>query len=97
MSILVTEATEFKFEVRCDLQGHLEITMASKATNIAGMVNIPMYSIGVIKVADYKSYIKFNLSGYLDFLEATKASEAIKMAVIGNIHIYFRAIKVSNF
>ena len=29
---LVMEATEFKFEVRSDLRGHLETAMASEAT-----------------------------------------------------------------
>ena len=42
MSIRVTEATEFKFEVRCVLQGHLEATMASEATKKAARANMQM-------------------------------------------------------
>ena len=36
----VIEATGFKFEVRCDLKGHLEATMASEATKKAVRANM---------------------------------------------------------
>ena len=35
MATWVIEATKFKFEVRSDLQGHLEAVMASEATKMA--------------------------------------------------------------
>ena len=35
MFIRVIEAAEFKYEIRCDFQGQLEVTMASEATNMA--------------------------------------------------------------
>ena len=38
----VIEASEFKFKVRSDLLGHLEVTMASEATRMAITVNIHM-------------------------------------------------------
>ena len=38
----VIEVIEFKFEVISDLQGHLEVTMASKATNMAIRVDMHM-------------------------------------------------------
>ena len=34
MGIYGIEATEFKFEVRSELRGHLEVTMASEVTKV---------------------------------------------------------------
>ena len=45
----VIEVTELNFEVRCDLRGHLEATMASEA--VGGNMHI---DTRVIKVADVK-------------------------------------------
>ena len=44
MKTYVFEATEPKFDVRCDLQGHLEVAMASEATNVAVKANMHMIS-----------------------------------------------------
>ena len=52
------EATEFKFEVKSDLQGHLEVIMASKATKMAVRGNMHN-DTRVIEVADFKSEVKF--------------------------------------
>ena len=45
----VIEVTEFKFEVSCDLRGHLEAAMASEA--VGGNMHM---DTRVIKVADVK-------------------------------------------
>ena len=60
---MVFEPTELKFDVRCDLQGHFEVAMASEATNMAVRANMQM-DFRVIEVADYKSETKFDLRGY---------------------------------
>ena len=51
-------ATELKSEVICDLQGHLEVTLASEATNMVVRDNMHM-GFRVIELADYKSDVKF--------------------------------------
>ena len=51
---------EFKYEVRCDLRGCLEVTMASEPANMVVRATMHM-DFRVIEVADYKSDIKFNL------------------------------------
>ena len=52
----VIEATEFKFEVRSDLRGHLEAAMASEATIMAVPGNMHM-DARVIEVAFIKSEV----------------------------------------
>ena len=47
--------TEFKFEVRCDLWGHLEAGRASEATKVPVRGNMHI-DTRVIKVADFKYY-----------------------------------------
>ena len=42
MAALVIESTEFKLEIISDLQGHLEVTMASEATKMDLRGNIHM-------------------------------------------------------
>ena len=54
----VVEATEFKFEVRSDLRGHLEAAMASEATIVAILGNMHI-DARVIDVACIKSEVKF--------------------------------------
>ena len=54
MATWVIEVTELKFEAWCDLQGQLEVTMASEATNMAVRADMHIY-FRVIEVADYKS------------------------------------------
>ena len=54
------EVTEFKSEVRFDLRGHLEATMASEATKMIVRGNMYM-DTGAIEVADFKSEFKFDL------------------------------------
>ena len=54
MGTWVFEVTEFNFEARCDLQGHLEAAMASEATKMAVRDNMHM-DTRVIKVPDFKS------------------------------------------
>ena len=56
----VVEATEFKFEVRSDLRGHLEAAMASEATIMAVPGNMHI-DTKVIGVAGIKSEVKFDL------------------------------------
>ena len=60
------------FEVRCDLQGHLEAAMASEA--VGGNMHM---DTRVTKVADV-NLSSYDLRGYL---EATMASEAIMEAI----------------
>ena len=59
----VVEATEFKFEVRSDLQGHLEAAMASEATIMAVPGNMHI-DTKVIGVACIKSEVKFDLQDH---------------------------------
>ena len=63
MATWIIEATKLKFEARCDLQGQIEVTMASETTNMAVEANMRM-DLRVIQVADYKSDTKFYLRGY---------------------------------
>ena len=58
MGTYVIEVTEFNFEARCDLQGHLEAAMASEATKMAVRGNMHN-NTRVIEVADFKSEVKF--------------------------------------
>ena len=60
MATEVNEATEFNFEVRCSLGGHLEATMTSEATEmeVRGDMRI---DTRVIEDADFKSEFKFDL------------------------------------
>ena len=60
MKTYVFEATELKFDVICDLQGHLEVAMASEATKVAVLGNMHM-DARVIEVA----YIKFKVRCHL--------------------------------
>ena len=55
-----TWVSEFNFEVRLDLQDHLEVTMASEATKMAVRGNIHM-NTRVLVVACFKSEVKFDL------------------------------------
>ena len=48
----VIKVTELNFEVRCDLQGHLEAAMASEA--VGGNMHM---DTRVLKVADLKSEV----------------------------------------
>ena len=59
----VIEVTEFNSEVRCDLRGCLEATMASEATKMAVRGNMHM-NTRVIEVADFKYVVKCNIWGY---------------------------------
>ena len=54
------EVTEFNYEVRCDLRGCLEATMASGATKMAVRGNMHN-DTRVIEVADFKFEVKFEL------------------------------------
>ena len=56
----VFEATEFKFEVISDLQGHVEVTMASEATKMATPGNMQIDS-SITEVSCIKSEVKFDL------------------------------------
>ena len=56
----VIEATEFKYEVRSDLGGPLEASMASEATIMAVPGNMHI-DTKVTGVACIKSYVKFDL------------------------------------
>ena len=58
MGSWVIEVTEFDFEVRCDLRGCLEATMASEVTKMAVRGNMHN-DTRVIEVADFKSKVKF--------------------------------------
>ena len=59
----VINATEFKFEVRSDLRGHLEAAMASEATIMAILGNMHI-DARVIEVACIKSEVKFEFGGH---------------------------------
>ena len=59
----VIEATEFKFEVRSDLRGHLEAAMASEATIMAILGNMHI-DARVIEVACIKSEVKFEFGDH---------------------------------
>ena len=59
MGTYVIEVTEFNFEARCDLRGHLEAAMASEATKMAVRGNMHM-DTRVIEVADFKSEAKYD-------------------------------------
>ena len=48
----------------------------------------------VVEVTEFNSEVICDLRGHF---EAAMASEGIKMAVVGNMHIYTRAIKVAGF
>ena len=56
METYVIKVTELNFEVRCDLRGHLEVAMASEATQMAVRGNMHR-DTKVIKVADVKSEV----------------------------------------
>ena len=56
MITYVIEVTEFNFEVRSKLRGHLEVAMASEATKMAVGRNMGM-DTRVIEVADVKSEV----------------------------------------
>ena len=66
----VIEVTEFNTEVRCDLQDHLEATMATEATKVTDTGNMHM-DIRVIEVSDFISEFKSDLRGQQD-LKATQ-------------------------
>ena len=59
----VINATEFKFEVRSDLRGHLEAATASAATIMAVSGNMHI-DARVIEVACIKSEVKFEFGGH---------------------------------
>ena len=59
----VIEATEFKSEVRSDLGGHMEATMALEASKMVVPGNIHI-DARVIKVAFSKSDVQFDLQGH---------------------------------
>ena len=77
----IIQANELKLDIRCDLWGHLEASMASEATKMAVWVNMHMDG-RVTEVVSLESDIKFNLWASM---EATVSSEAIQMAVKGNM------------
>ena len=58
----VIEATEFKFEVRRDLRGHLEAAMASEATIMAISDNMHI-DARVTEFACIKFEVRFGLEG----------------------------------
>ena len=58
----VIEATEFKFEVKSDLRGHLEAAMALEATIIAILGNMHI-DARVTEVADFKFNVISDLIG----------------------------------
>ena len=49
----VIEATDFKFEVRCNLRGHMEAAMASEATKLVVKGNMHVV-LGVIEAAFFQ-------------------------------------------
>ena len=59
----VIEATEFKYEVRSDLGGHMEAAMASEATKMAVTGNMHI-DARVIEVACIKYNVKLDLKGH---------------------------------
>ena len=60
MGTYVIEVTELNYEVRPDLQGCLEATMASEATKMAVRGNMHM-DTRVIKVAGFKYEAKLDI------------------------------------
>ena len=59
MGTQVIEVTEFKYEARCDLRGHLEAATASEAVMALEAVGGNMHmDTRVIRVADFKSEVK---------------------------------------
>ena len=71
MDIKVVEVTEFNSEVRCDLRGHLEATVASEATEMAVRSNMHM-DTRVVEVTDFNFEVRCDLRGHL---EAAMASD----------------------
>ena len=63
MGTWVIEVTEFNYEVRYDLRGCLEATIASEATKMAVRGNMHN-DTRVIEVADFKSEVKFEFRGH---------------------------------
>ena len=59
----VREATVFKFEVGCDLRGHLEAAMASEATIMAICDSMHIDS-RVIRFTLIKSEVKFDFQSH---------------------------------
>ena len=60
MGSYVIEVTEFNFEVSLDLQGHLEVVMASEATKMVIRGNMHM-DTRVIKVPNFNSEVRFEI------------------------------------
>ena len=60
MGTWVIEVTEFNYEVRYDLRGCLEATMASEATKMAVRGNMHIGTM-VIEVPDFNSEVKFEI------------------------------------
>ena len=56
------KATDFQFEVRCNLRGHLEATMASEANKLVVRSNMHIVS-RVNEVPYFKSEVKFDIRG----------------------------------
>ena len=77
MVTYVIEVTELKFEVRYDLRGCLETTMASEVMKIAIRNNMHI-DMRVIRATDLKSKDRSGLRGYL---EAALAIEAVQRDV----------------
>ena len=92
MAIWIIEATKLKFEARCDLQGQIEVTMASEATNMAVEANMHM-DLRVIEIADYKSDTKF----YLRLLRLFGGHHGLRSYQIADMQTYVGAINVSDF
>ena len=63
--IRVYEVTDLKSEVKSDLRGHLEATMASEVMKIAFGGNMHI-DISVIEVTELNFVVKSDLWGYLD-------------------------------
>ena len=55
MATWIIEVTKLKFEAGCDLQGQMEVTMASEATNMAVRANVR-----AINAFDFKYEVKLN-------------------------------------
>ena len=62
LSTLSIKATDFQFEVRCHLRGHLEATMASEANKLVVRSNMHIVS-RVNEVPYFKSEVKFDIRG----------------------------------
>ena len=60
MVTYVIKVTEFNSEVRCDLRGRLEASMASEATNMAVRGNIHM-DTKVVEVTEFNFEVRFDL------------------------------------